>query len=287
MDIGIGLPATIPGAAAGDVLDWARRADQRGFTTLGVLDRLVYDNFEPLTVLAAAAAVTERIQLATTILIAPYRADVAVLAKQAASVDRLAGGRLILGMAAGFRDDDFTANGTEHRARGRRLDRMIERMRGIWSGTAEQGYDYPIGPRPKAQPRLVFGGHSPGAVRRCARYGWGWIAGGSSPNGYATNLERARTVWREEGRESEPRKLALSYFALGTDAQYHARGFLGDYYSFLGTEYAQRVAAGALTDERMLSATIDGYREAGCDELILVPCYADPEQVDLLAKVVL
>ena len=73
MDVGIGLPSTIPGVGRDEVLEWARRAEARGFSSLGTLDRLVYDNFEPLVTLAAAAAVTERIRLATTILIAPFR----------------------------------------------------------------------------------------------------------------------------------------------------------------------------------------------------------------------
>ena len=106
MDIGVGLPATIPQVEAGQILDWARAADQQGFASLGIIDRLVYGNQEPLVTLAAVAGVTERVRLVTSILLAPLRTNAALLAKQAATIDHLSGGRLVLGMAVGGRQRD-------------------------------------------------------------------------------------------------------------------------------------------------------------------------------------
>ena len=82
MDVGIGLPNAVPGATGKQLTEWARNADQAGFSPpSGLIDRIAYPNLEPLVALGAAAAVTDRIQLATTILIAPYRVNAVLLAE--------------------------------------------------------------------------------------------------------------------------------------------------------------------------------------------------------------
>ncbi|MGH3440794.1 MAG: LLM class flavin-dependent oxidoreductase, partial [Nitriliruptorales bacterium] len=124
MELGIGLPATVPGAAPATVVEWARRADVGPFASVGVLDRFRYDNYDPLVALSAAAAVTERVQLVTMILIAPLR-ERASLAKQVASLDALSGGRLVLGVAIGARADDYAASEFEKAARGDRLTDLV------------------------------------------------------------------------------------------------------------------------------------------------------------------
>src|SRR4051812_28122565 len=166
MDVGIGLPTTIAGVGGAQLVEWARRAEARGFSSLGTIDRIVYGNHEPLIALAAAAAVTERIRLATTILIAPYRASAAVLAKQAATLDRLSGGRLVLGMAVGGREDDYQASGVPFRGRGERFDAMLGDMQRIWAGESF-GFAGAIGPEPpRGRPAVVIGGSADAAFRR-------------------------------------------------------------------------------------------------------------------------
>ncbi len=121
MKIGIGLPATIPGTEGKNILDWAKKADSGPFSTLGILDRLVFPNYEALITLAAVAGVTQRVRLMTTVLLAPLR-NTALLAKQAASLDALSGGRLTLGLGIGGREDDYLAASVSFKTRGKRFE---------------------------------------------------------------------------------------------------------------------------------------------------------------------
>jgi alkanesulfonate monooxygenase SsuD/methylene tetrahydromethanopterin reductase-like flavin-dependent oxidoreductase (luciferase family) len=279
MDVGIGLPTTIPGVTGEQAVEWARRAEARGFSSLGTLDRIVYANYEPLIALAAAAAVTERIRLTTSILIAPYRASAAVLAKQAATIDHLSGGRLVLGVAVGGREDDYEAAGVDFHTRGKRFDAMLAEMEEAWAGGS-------IGPQaPRGRPTLLVGGTADVAFERAARYGDGWIMGGGAPDNFKEAARKLQAAWQAAGREDRPRTASLAYFALGETAKEDADAYLRGYYAFLG-EHVGMVADSAATDADAIRARVQGFEAAGCDELILFPSNPDPGQVDLLADVV-
>lgn len=276
MDVGIALPNAVPGASGAQLTEWARRADGRGFSTLGTIDRVVYSNYEPLIALAAAAAVTERIGLCTSVLLGPLRANPVPLAKQALSLNALSGGRLTLGIGLGGRDDDYEASAVETKGRGRQLEAMLERMQEVWA-------DDEIGPSLEGPPQVVVGGHADASFARAARFGAGWIAGGSPPDQYAGLAERARAAWSEAGRDGEPRLMGIAYFSLGDEAAANARANLGDYYAWLGEDAAAFMVAAAAQDADTVRQRVADFEEAGCGELIFCPSSSDPAQVDLLA----
>ena len=287
MDVGIGLPATIPGVSRDELLEWARRADSAGFTTLGVIDRLVYPNYEPLVALAAAAAVTQRIRLMTDILLAPYRVNAALLAKQALTVHNLSEGRLVLGVAVGSRPDDYEASGVPMESRGERFEEMLAEIRAIWEGES-RGFAGPIGPAsPNRPPELLIGGSVDATFRRAARFGDGWTVGGSGADTLEPSLQKLRAAWSEAGREGDPRVVALAYFALGDGAKEHADHYLHHYYAIAGDDVANFIANSAATDEETVRSYVESFATADADELILFPCSTDPSQVDLLAEVAL
>src|SRR5262249_37458582 len=153
--------------------------------------------------------------LMTDILIAPLRANTALFAKQAATIDALSGGRLTLGLAVGGRSDDFEVSGVDFKRRGQSFERQLEQMTTIWKG--EGG----IGPAPGrgTRPGLLIGGQSEGAFRRAARYADGWTMGGGGPDVFAGALEKLNAAWSDAGRDGKPRTAALFYFALGENAE--------------------------------------------------------------------
>jgi alkanesulfonate monooxygenase SsuD/methylene tetrahydromethanopterin reductase-like flavin-dependent oxidoreductase (luciferase family) len=283
VEYGIGLPHTLAGVESPQLLSWAVEAEQAGFASLGTTDRLVYRGYESLVSLAAVAAVTHRCRLTTSVIIAPLHSNAALFAKQAASIDRLSGGRLVLGVAVGARPDDYRASGVDHATRGRAMDAQLQELRAIWSGQ-RRGIAGAIGPAPVREggPELILGGQTPRAVARAARLGDGWFSGSMGPGLFRQGAAAFTAVRAELGRTGPARLLALAYFALGPDADRMADGYLNEYYGF-APPLAQMVRRGAITDEATLNRVAKEFEQAGCDELILMPCSAAADQVSRLA----
>jgi alkanesulfonate monooxygenase SsuD/methylene tetrahydromethanopterin reductase-like flavin-dependent oxidoreductase (luciferase family) len=283
--IGIGLPNTVPGTEGGEMRDWAMRAEAAGFSTLGTIDRIVYANHEPLTALAYAAAVTEHIGLLTSIMLAPLRSNTALLAKQAASLDVLSGGRLTLGMGVGGREDDFDVSGVDFHRRGEIFDHQLDELRRLWSGE-KVGFAGGVGPQPRdGRPEVLIGGSADAAFRRAAQHD-GWMMGGGPPDRFQGEAQRLDAAWAAAGREGQPRKPALGYFGLGDGARDQIHRYITDYYGFLG-DYAEQMAAGIPAEPQAVKDVVAAFAEAGCDEFILFPTSSDPAQVELLAEAVL
>jgi alkanesulfonate monooxygenase SsuD/methylene tetrahydromethanopterin reductase-like flavin-dependent oxidoreductase (luciferase family) len=281
MDIGIGLPNAVRGVDRAGIVDWARRAEAAGFSSLGVIDRIAYANYESLISLAAAGAVTERIRLVTDILIEPLRSNTALFAKQAATIDHMTGGRLVLGLAVGGRPDDFEVSKVDFHSRGKAFDAALPELNRIWSG------ETPVGP-PTAggsRPTLLIGGSNDKAFQRAAAHGDGWTMGGGAPDAMKEGLAKLDAAWQAAGREGKPKNMALMYFALGDDAEQVTKEKLGDYYSFLG-DYADQVVSSTAKDADTIKGYAQGFEAAGADELIMFPANPDPAQVELLAEAV-
>ncbi len=280
MKFGIGLPIGDPES----LTEWALRAENGPFSTLGLLDRLVYDNPEPLVTLAHLAGVTQRLRLQTEVLIAPLR-EPALLAKQVATLDRLSRGRFTLGLGVGGRDDDHEASGTELRTRGKRLDAQIATMRRLWSGEPYSDSCAGIGPLPSTEggPELLFGGFHPAALERVARWGGGLLA--AAPPAWAPRLfDTVRRFWAEYDRPGSPRIVAQVNAALGAPAVIDdARAAISAYYAF--TDRGTHMVDGMVTEPQQIRTVAKQFADLGVDEVVFY-CYGrDPEQVDRLADI--
>jgi len=277
MEVGVGLPAGIPAVEGHEIVDWARRAEAGPFASLAAIDRLAYDCYEPLIALTAAAAVTRRLLLATTVLIGPLRNTV-LLAKQLASLDRLSGGRLVVGLGLGARLDDYEVADVPHDARGRRLSDLLVELPELFErgalGLRTEGHDVP---------RLLTGGMSGPALARMARHSSGYIHGGGPPRVFRRAAEEARAAWIDAGRPGVPEVWGQAYFAFDDDGR--GADYVRDYYAFTGA-FADKVAAGLLTAPRQAVELIRAYAEAGCDHLVLLPAVPGAAQLEQLGEVV-
>lgn len=283
MDVAIGVPNSVPDTTGRQLLEWARRAEASGFSSLASIGAVSYPSYEELTVFAAAGAVTERIRFLTNVLISPARST-SELAKQAATVDQLTGGRLTLGLGIGWRASDYKLTDRNFADRGARFDEQLGELRRAWAGEPLLDGTREVAPAPVQEGGvpLLIGGHSDAAFRRVAEFGIGWTVGGLPPDMAAPLAEKARAAWRDAGRQGKPRLVALSYFSLG-DTEERSRAYLLDYYRPMG-DMAQMIADGALRSREAITGAIDAFRELGFDEFVLDPTVPDPDQVDLLAE---
>jgi alkanesulfonate monooxygenase SsuD/methylene tetrahydromethanopterin reductase-like flavin-dependent oxidoreductase (luciferase family) len=193
-------------------------------------------------------------------------------------------GRLVVGVAAGNRPDDYAVAEQSMRGRHRRLDEMLERMQRIWA--ADEPEFAAMGPAVDGDPPILIGGRAAGAFERAARFGAGWTVGFASPDRVREGVADLERAWGRAGRDGRPRVVALTYFALGADAPVRGAAYLRGYYEFLGAEVADRVAATAPTDADSVAEVLDGFAAAGVDELVFLPAVPGLEQLDLLADVV-
>ncbi len=286
MKFGIGLPATLSHVSGSLLLDWAREADVGPFSSLAVIDRLVYHNFDAFTTLTAAAGATRRIRLMTSVLLAPLY-PAALLAKQLASLDALSEGRLTVGLGVGAREDDFLAVAAPFHRRGKHFDAQLDLMQRIWSGQPLSEDIGVIGPRPVqlAGPEIILGGVSPTAIRRVGRWGNGYIAGTTGPERADKLFRLAEEAWQEAGRPGTPRLLACTYVALDPDTFERTRDAVLRYYAFAGP--VARMALETIpVGITAIQETITRFQHIGTDELLLFTGTPELEQLQRLADLI-
>jgi len=289
MKLGIGLPNTlVPELNRGLLLDWARISDQAGFFSFGTIDRPSGDFWEPLVTLAAVAGVTERVRLATTILQLPNRQEVMV-AKQAAVIDRVSGGRLDLGLGIGWDQNDYKVLGARWSNRGKKFERQIRKIRRTWRGAKKAtATQFATGPAPlqKPLPPIWIGAMSPRAVQRAVEFGDSFLFGGAGTQMMAEQTPQIRQMAENAGKKNYMIG-GLAYVAIGDNpeaALERGRGSYERYYGPQGDQLSQRMHAGPID---VIGQAIKEYEQAGLDVLWVFPEIADVKQVEMIAEEIL
>ena len=225
MRLGVTLPQTEMGADPIAIRDYVQAVEQLGYHHIHSLDHVLganpgsrpgwwgpYDHndliHEQFVLFGYLAGVTSEIELVTAILILPQR-QTALVAKQAAEIDVLSGGRLRLGIGIGWNDVEYEALGEDFRNRGRRSEEQIEVLRALWTrdlvtyhGRWHTITDAGINPLPVRRPIPVWiGGEAEPVIRRTARIGDGWFPQYAPDDTVRATIDRLRTYAEEAGRD--------------------------------------------------------------------------------------
>ena len=275
MRIGLHLPQ-FGATAAGEIARVARRAEAEGYASLWVSDHLMVpaaggtlpaiEIMEPVATLAYVAALTRTIRLATSVIVIPYR-NAIHLAKELATLDRLAPGRIIAGVASGWLEAEFRALGAPYEARGKYTDEAIQLMRACWANETPEfaGHFFRLsgmrfGPRPAAGSIPIWvGGISRRAIRRAVELGDGWHGTRMKPEQVAERLTWIREMADRRGRD-------LAGFALSH------RVYVG--FADRWTETGGYVQ-GILAPPTELADYLNRYEELGIGEILITPIGAD------------
>ena len=283
MDLSMTLPTMIAHGRA-EVLAWCRGIDEGPFASLAVPERITYPAHSMIVQLAAAAALTERVRLWTTIVILPAH-DAVDMAKQLASVDRLCDGRLTVGVGVGGREHDYRAINGNFARRWARMDDQVATMKRIWAGEPPfEGAD-PVGPPPvqAGGPPFIGGSMGPKSIARAAKWAAG-VDGAFTTDGnreaIAGPFEMVRQAWRDAGRTDAPHLSTSFWYALGPDAEDRLRSYAYSYMKIFGEDVGKWAASAVtLFTPQAVHEAVENVRDAGANELFLVPTTTDPDEL--------
>jgi alkanesulfonate monooxygenase SsuD/methylene tetrahydromethanopterin reductase-like flavin-dependent oxidoreductase (luciferase family) len=284
MKIGIGIPNQIPHVRPSMIPEWAARSEEAGFSTLTTVGRIAYPGVMDTVALAAAAGATSTVGLMSSVLLGTVWPP-ELLAKEAAGINGVSGGRLTLGLGLGGRPDDFVVDGIGHRGLGERLDRDVEIYRDVWAGKPVGGGHSPAVPAGTPEVPVLFGGFVQASFDRVARLGQGFIGATMPAAVIGQAFEQVRAAWKTAGREGAPRLVATAYFALAEVDK--GRHNVRNYYSGMGEEIADQLAAGVHGSMPAVKDAKAAFEEIGTDELIFIPTRGDLDEIARLANIIL
>jgi probable F420-dependent oxidoreductase len=294
--IGVCFVNPAPLISPGLVTATAKKCEEGGIDSFWVLDRIAYDNLEPLAVLAAAAAVTKNIRIGTSVLLVALRHPV-MLAKQLATLDFLSAGRLTVGVGFGSRESDFTATEVPFEKRGSRAEEAIRLIHRLWTedqvshrGRFFRVENLTLGPRPVQTPGppIWMGGSADSALKRAARMADGYICGSSAIQEFPSLWEKIAGFAAAVNRD--PQQIAtagLTFMALDDNkakAVAACEDYLTRYYGKVRMDVEKHLLVGSAEE---CADRIRSFFDRGLQTVVIGPVVPDLKQLDLLAEKVL
>lgn len=285
MQISMTLPTMLPHGRE-EVLAWCRSVDEGPWAGLAVPERITYTSSSWTVQLAAAAALTERVPLWTTVIVLPAHSAVQT-AKDLATVDQLCNGRLRAGVGVGGREQDFQAVEAPFGRRWSRLDDQVALMQQVWSGKPPFEDSAPVGPPPvqAGGPPMYSGAFGPKALARAAQWAVGVVDGstvtGANVETVQGMVSRVQEAWKNAGRPEKPYVAATLWYALGDGAPERLHDYAYTYLEIFGPQMAGGMADAAFASSpEALRRACDAAAEGGCDEIFLVPTTTDVTELD-------
>jgi probable F420-dependent oxidoreductase len=294
--IGLAWVTPAPLTRPENVINFAKKCEAMGCHSVWTIDRVAYDNLEPLTLLAAAAGATHKIRLGSSVLLGNLRHP-SHLAKIVATLDFISNGRVILGLGFGSRENDYKAVEIPFEHRGSRAVEQVQLMKRLWTednvthkGKFFNVENLTVGPRPvqKPHPPIWTGGSAETALKRAGTWADGFICGSSAIPDFPATWEKVAAYAKAAGRDSHKiTKAGLTFMAIDDDqakAVKTVEDYVMRYYGRLRADVADTSLVGspAAIVERMQT-----FLSKGLDTLIIGLADPDPRQLDLFGEKVL
>ncbi len=290
MKYGLCLPYMKRGMTREDYHRWFRHIDEGPFYSLSCGERIIGPTFDMRILLASAAAITERVEINTTLYVLPMHNAVRA-AKEIASLDVLSGGRLTVTVGYGGREQDYQAVGASYAGRHARMDEQVATMRSVWSQEPPIAGCDPVGPEPTRPegPRLYTGAMGPKGMARSARWADGVFAfsGNGEREDIANTLGMADSAWQDAGRDSSPYKMGGFWFCLADDGQQILYDYVYNYLLIAGEDIANWMAGNVhRSNTDAVKEALDNLEAAGCEEAMLSPVTGDLREIDRLVDII-
>ncbi len=290
MKIGLCFPYTQEDLSREIMLEWFRRVDEGPFSTISCGERMVGSSVDMMATLAAAAAVTERIRIVPTLYVLPMHPAIKV-AKHAATLDLISGGRTTITVGIGGRVHDYMCMEKEPIRRHEKMDQQVAQIRRIWAGEIPFEGAEPIGPRlvQPGGPPILAGVMGPKAIARAAHWADGIYSW--SGNGVAKEMERQQrwvmSAWEEAGREVPPQRVAGFWYSLAPNADEKLKAYVYKYIKVMGEGPARAMAKSVdRSSHDAVRASLDAFEGLGVEDCWLSTATAESAEIDCLLEVI-